>query len=54
MAVTDSDSPKDNGSIEGVSSLRFDQTTAFSLLGFFLGGAYWEGNEGKSVDMDLS
>ncbi|MEK7678561.1 MAG: hypothetical protein AAB356_00060 [Deltaproteobacteria bacterium] len=54
MAGTNADTLNESKSPEGVSSLKFDQTTAFSLLGFFLGGAYWEGNEDKKVDMDLS
>ncbi|MCR4287809.1 MAG: hypothetical protein NUW09_07335 [Deltaproteobacteria bacterium] len=54
MAETGANTSNDSKSPEGISSLKFDQTTAFSLLGFFLGGAYWEGNEDKKVDMDLS
>jgi hypothetical protein len=33
--------------------LPFDATASFSLLGFFLGGAYWAGNPDKKVDMTL-
>ncbi len=31
----------------------FDATANFSLLGFFMGGAYWAGNPDKVVDLTL-
>ncbi len=33
--------------------LPFDATANFSLLGFFMGGAYWAGNPDKRVDLTL-
>jgi len=33
--------------------LPFDETTNFSLLGFFIGGSHWTWNREKTADMTL-